>query len=87
MALSKLEPDKERVKIAARRMKQIIETTWLRDPVLNNAEAAEFKRLKTEIESMGLFVDWETRINSNDPSSPKLEADVNVLIPKKMTAN
>ena len=85
MALSKLEPDKERVEEIAQRMKEIIETTWLRDPVLNDVEATEFNRLKKELEEMGLFVNWETRLVVDDPSNPKLEAEINVLIPKNTT--
>ncbi len=85
MALSKLEPDKERVMNIALRMREIIETTWLRDPVLNEVEGEEFKRLEKEIQNMGLCVSWETRLNLDNPSSPKLEADINVLIPKNTT--
>ena len=85
MALSKMEPNRERVGVVARRMKKIIEMTWLRDPVLNDVEAEEFKRLRTEIENMGLYVSWETKLNLDDPSNPKLEAEVNIWIPKNTT--
>ena len=82
MALSKLEPDVEMVQEMAHRMKEIIETTWLRDPKLNDESAKEFKALKKEIEDMGLYVTWETKLNLDELSNPKLEAEINVLIPK-----
>ena len=85
MALSELEPDVNRVEIAALRMKEIIETTWLRDPVLNEVEIVEFNRLKAEIENMGLYVNWKVRFKIDDLGDPKIEADVNVLIPKNTT--
>lgn len=85
MALSKLEPDEERVEKVSRRMKEIIETTWLRDPKLNDAEAEEFKLLHKEIEDMGLHVTWKTQLNLDNPTSPKLEAEINVWIPKNTT--
>ncbi|OGM99190.1 MAG: hypothetical protein A2915_00240 [Candidatus Yanofskybacteria bacterium RIFCSPLOWO2_01_FULL_41_34] len=85
MALSELEPDVNRVEIAALRMKEIIETTWLRDPVLNEVEIVEFNRLKAEIENVGLYVNWEVRFKIDDSGDPKIEADVNVLIPKNTT--
>lgn len=85
MALSKLEPDEERVEEIAQRIKEIIETTWLRDPKLNDAEAAEFRALRTEIENMGMHVGHETRLNLNDLSTPKLEADITIWIPKNTT--
>ncbi len=82
MALSKLEPDAERVEEIALRMKEIIETTWLRDPGLNNETAAEYKALKKEIEDMGMHVSRETKLNFADLSNPKIEADITVWIPK-----
>ncbi len=85
MALSKLEPDEERVEVIARRMKEIIETTWLRDPKFNDAEVKEFKALRKEIEEMGMHMSYETRLNLDDPSDPKLEADVTIWIPKNTT--
>ena len=85
MALSKLELNAERVEEIAQQMKEIIETTWLRDPKLNSETVKEFQELKEKIENMGLYVTWETRLNLNDPSNPKLEAEVNVLIPKNTT--
>jgi len=39
MALSKLEPDTKKVGANAQRMKEIIETTFPRDSVLNDVEA------------------------------------------------
>ena len=71
----------------ALRMKEIIETTWYRDQVLNEVETIEFKRLKREIENMGLFVSWETRLNLGDPKNIKIDADVTILIPRNMTLN
>lgn len=85
MALSKLEPDEERVEEIAQRMKDIIETTWLRDPSLNDAEATEFKALRKEIDEMGMHMSHETKLNLDDPSNPKLEADVTIWIPKNTT--
>lgn len=85
MALSKLEPDEERVKEITQRMKEIIETTWLRDPNLNDAEATEFQALRKEIEEMGMHMSHETKLNLDDPSNPKLEADVTIWIPKNTT--
>ncbi len=85
MALSKLEPDEERVQKLAERLKEIIETTWLKDPKLNDGPIKEFKAIKKEIEDMGLYVSWTTRINLDDPSNPKLEADITVWIPQNTT--
>ena len=85
MALSKLEPVEERVEEIVRRMKEIIETTWLRDPKLNDATAEEFEALRKEIEDMGLHVSHETKLNLNNPANPRLEADINVWIPKNIT--
>ncbi len=85
MALSKLEPDKERVEKIARRMKNIIETTWLRDPSLNNETSTEFKALRKEIEDMGMHVSYETKLILIDPSNPRLEAEITIWIPKNTT--
>ncbi|MBI4158226.1 MAG: hypothetical protein HY505_01200 [Candidatus Yanofskybacteria bacterium] len=85
MALSKISPDPERVEKLAYRMKEIFETIWLRDPVLNSVEEVEFKRIKKEIEDMGLFVTWEVALDLDDLEHPKLHADVNVLTPKNTT--
>ncbi len=85
MALSKLELNAERVEEIAQQMKEIIETTWLRDPKLNSETVKEFQELKKKIENMGLCVAWKTRLNLNNPSNPKLEAEINVLIPKNTT--
>lgn len=85
MALSKLEPNEERVEEIAERMKEIIETTWLRDPKLNDESAAEYLALKKEIEDMGMYVSQKTQLNIDDPSNPKLEAEIDVWIPKNTT--
>ncbi len=85
MALSKLEPDAERVEVVVTRMKELIETTWLRDPSLNNETAKEFQSLKKEVEDMGLHVTWETNLSLKDPSNPKLEAEVTAWVPKNTT--
>ena len=85
MALSKLELDEERVEQIAGRMKEVMETTWLRDRSLNDAEAKEFKALRAEIEGMGLHVSWKVRINITDLSNPKVEAEIDVWIPKNTT--
>ena len=85
MALSKLEPDKERVEKITQRMKEIIETTWLRDPNLNDAEVAEFQALKNEIEDMGMHVEHKAQLNLADLSNPKLKAEITVWIPKNTT--
>lgn len=86
MALSKLpEPNAERVEEITRRMKEIIETTWLRDPSMNDAEILEFQALKKEIEEMGPYVSYETKLNFDDPSNPKLQVRINVWIPKNTT--
>ena len=66
-------------------MKEIIETPWLRDPVLNSLEKEEFRRIRREIEDMGLYVTWETAPDLDDPEHPKLHAEINVLIPKNTT--
>lgn len=87
MALLKLSPDHERVEEAAARMKEIIETTWLRDPCLNDDVAVEFSGLKAELEGMGLTVTWKTSIlfDETSPSGVKLQAEVDVWIPKNTT--
>ena len=85
MALSKLELNEERVEEIAQRMKDIIETTWLRDQNLNDAEVAEFRALRREIENMGMHVNYKTNLNLDDPSNPKVEADIIVWIPKNTT--
>ena len=85
MALSKLELNEERVEEIAQRMKDIIETTWLRDPNLNDAEVAEFRALRREIENMGMHVNYKTNLNLDDPSNPNVEADIIVWIPKNTT--
>ncbi len=85
MALSKLEPDAERVEEIAQRMKEIIETTWLRDSKLNDETAAEYQALRKEIEDMGLHVTWKTQLNLNDLSNPKLDAEVTAWVPKNTT--
>ncbi len=87
MALSKISPDPERVEKAAARMKEIIETTWLRDPNLNDDVAVEFNGLKSELEGMGLTVTWHTSLlfDKASPLETKVEADVDVWIPKNTT--
>lgn len=87
MALSKISPDPERVEELSARMKEIIETTWLRDPNLNDNEATEFNRLKAELENMGLTVMWNTHLlfDKTSPLGIKLQADVNVWIPRYST--
>lgn len=85
MALSKLEPDAKRVEVIAQRMKEIIETTWLRDPKLNDESEKEYRELKNEIEAMGMQVSHETALNLNDASNLKLEAEITVWIPKNIT--
>ncbi|OGN01066.1 MAG: hypothetical protein A3I26_02335 [Candidatus Yanofskybacteria bacterium RIFCSPLOWO2_02_FULL_43_10] len=85
MALSKLEPDKDRVEEIAQRMKEIIETTWLRDPNLNKETAEEYQLLRKEIEDMGMHVEHETKLNLEDSSGPKLEAEITIWIPKNIT--
>ena len=89
MALSKLSPDPERVEEVSAMMKEIIETTWLRDPNLNNDTAVEFNRLKEELEGMGLTVTWHTNLlfDEKSPSGVKLQADVDVWIPKNTTVH
>jgi hypothetical protein len=67
------------------RMKEIIETTWLRDPSLNDKTAVEFKNLKKQIEDMGLYVTWETQMDLKDPTNPKLNAEIKTWIPKVTT--
>ena len=86
MALSKLvEPNEERVDEITERMKEIIETTWLRDPNLNNETAVEYQSLKKEIEDMDMHVSHETRLNLADPSNLKLEAKIIVWRLKNTT--
>lgn len=87
MALSKISPDPEKVEEAAARLKEIIETTWLRDPKLNDDVVVEFNRLKEELEGMGLTVTWNTNLlfDGASPSGVKLQADVDVWIPKSTT--
>lgn len=85
MALSTLNPDPEKVAKNANRMKEIIETTWLRNPVLNDPEEREFQRLKKEIEDMGLWVTWETSFSLDVSGNFKLCAKIDVLIPKNTT--
>ncbi len=85
MALSKLEPDAERVEEIARRMKEIIETTWLRDPNLNDESAAEFQALREELGNMGLHVTHQASMSLADPSNPRIEAEINIWIPKNTT--
>jgi len=85
MALSKLEFDAERVEQIADRIKEIIETTWLQNPNLNNETAAEYQLLQKEIEDMGMHVSHETKLNLDDPSNPKLKAEITIWIPKNTT--
>jgi len=87
VALSKISPDPERVEKAAARMKEIIETTWLKDPNLNDDVAVEFNRLKGELEGMGLTVTWNTNLlfDEASPLGMKIKADVDVWIPKSTT--
>lgn len=85
MALSKLEPDKERVEEIVRRMKEIIETTWLKDPKLNDETNKELNTLRTEISGMGLYVNYETRLDVDDIFNPKLKVEINVWIPRNTT--
>ena len=88
MALSKLKVDEEKLeKIIEilRKMKKIIETTWLRDPKSNVAEAEEFQALRKEIEDMGMYVSYKTEIILDDPLNLKLHAEVNAWKPKNIT--
>lgn len=82
MALQKLEPDRERVEAIAYRMKEIIETTWSRDPSLNERERIEYNGLVEELTGMGLHASYDIRV---DPISFKVKAEVTVLIPKNIT--
>lgn len=66
-------------------MKEIIETTWLKDPKFNNETVEELNALRKEINDMGLYVNWETRLNLDDISNPKLKAEINIWIPKNTT--
>ena len=84
MALSKLKPDIERVKLIVLRMKEIMETTWLRNPSLNNTETQEFNGLKKELENMGLSLTWEAKL---DPLKRKLTVDICLWIPKNTTVH
>ena len=59
-------------------MKEIIETTWPRDPDLNEEEAEEFKRLKKELEYMGLFVFWDVQVGIDNKGNIKIKADIDV---------
>lgn len=87
MALSKLEPDAEKVEEVVERMREIIETTWLRDPKLNKSEREEFAELKKEIEDMGLTVTWKTDLvlDRVSPQGYRLEVEVSVWKPKNTT--
>jgi len=87
VALSKISPDPERVKELATRMKEIIETRWLMDPSSNHEVADEFRRLKEELEGMGLTVtlDITLMFDEASPLGMKIKADVDVWIPKNTT--
>jgi len=88
MALSKLELNRERVEEIAGRMKEIIETTWLRNPKLNSESTKEYQALQKEIEDMGLYVSYKInkiKMNLADLSNPKIEADITTWIPKITT--
>ena len=68
-------------------MKEIIETTWLRDPHLNDDTALEFRQLKEGLENMGLTVTWNTNIvfDKNIPLGMRLQAEVEVWTPRNTT--
>ena len=85
MALSKLELNRERVEEIAGRMKEIIETTWLRNPKLNSESTKEYQALQKEIEDMGLCVSFRTQLNLDDLSNPKPEATITIWIPRNTT--
>lgn len=87
MALSKLEPDKERAEELILRMKTLIELSGLRDPSLNEKETKEIRAIRKELEEMGLYVKIKYRPNINfaNPLESTLEVDIDLFIPKNMT--
>ena len=85
MALSKLEIDTERAEEIAHRMKEIIETTWLERPILNDELVKEFGVLNEEIKNMGIYVSYEYKLNLDNPSSPKMRVELIVWIPQNAT--
>ena len=84
MAHSQSQPFGERVEAIALRMKEIIETTWLRDPDFNDQEAEEFQRLIQKLENMGFFVNWRATVDFDDKGKPKITAEI-FLAPSRNT--
>ena len=83
MALEKISPDSEKVQKLALRIKELIETTWLRDSQLNNASNEEIAKIRVELESMGLTVRYSVQIVFEPDIA--ITADVEVFIPKNTT--
>ncbi|OGN09361.1 MAG: hypothetical protein A3J46_04880 [Candidatus Yanofskybacteria bacterium RIFCSPHIGHO2_02_FULL_41_11] len=83
----KLTPNAVRAIEIAQRLKEVIETTWLRDPNLNIETESEFKDLKKELEGMGLEMTWETILDLDNLFVPKLKAHVRVWKPKSITVH
>lgn len=87
MALSRLEPDRDRVEELVTRLKALIELTFLRDPVLNELEFLEINRIREELGEIGLTVTWKigVEINAENPINSRVVAEVTAWIPKNQT--
>jgi len=85
MALSQTQPYEERVREIACRMKEIIETKWSEDPELVSEENEEFRRLKQELEFMGLYVTWNADVVIDGKGDIKVKGDINVYASRNTT--
>ena len=77
----------ERVEAIALRMKEIIETTWLRDTDFNDQEVEEFQRLIQKLENMGFFVIWRATVDFDDKGNLKRTAEIFVVQSRNTTTH
>jgi len=85
MALSKLEIDTERAEEIAHRMKEIIETTWLKYPILDRESVKEYQALKRDIQNMGMRVTYKIYLILDEPLKPKVKVELTVWKPENIT--
>ena len=79
MPIQKVEPDRQRVEELCLRFKELME-----GPAVNDEGGKELRSIRTEIESMGLYLWWKANIVDLD-TEPRTVIDVEVLIPKNIT--
>lgn len=86
MGISQLNPDQENVELLRVRLKELYETTMLRDPRLNVETAKEIRAIKKELGDMGLEVTVKFSVsNLEDLPNAKVTADIGIWIPKNTT--